>query len=163
MTQVSARDIAFRLARAVESGAIQMHMQPVVSLPSFSVVGCEALARWTDPELGRVPPDRFIRVAEQSGLIVELGRQVLRQACAVASTWQHLPRGRAVSVNVSAVQLAAPDFTQHVAKALADSGLPPHRLALELTVTAALRDMEATYAQLSELRSMGRAPRAGSR
>jgi PAS domain S-box-containing protein len=156
MTQAaSARDIAVRLARAVESRAIQVHMQPVVSLPSLRVVGCEALARWTDPELGSVPPDRFIRVAEESRLIVDLGRQVLRQACTIAATWQHLSRPRWVSVNVSAVQLSEPDFAEVVARALTDSGLPPDRLILELTETAVLKDLEGSAARLTELRTMG--------
>jgi PAS domain S-box-containing protein len=152
---VSTHHIAARLAAAVESGAIRVHMQPVVSLPSLRVVGCEALARWTDPELGRVPPDRFIRVAEESRLIVELGRQVLAEACSTAATWQHLPGGRVVSVNVSAVQLAEPDFTHDVARALADSGLPPDRLVLELTETAVLGDLEGAATQLGQLRTMG--------
>jgi PAS domain S-box-containing protein len=152
---VSTHAIAARLATAVQSGSIQVHMQPVVSLPSLHVQGCEALARWTDPELGPVPPDRFIRVAEECGLIVELGRQVLRQACSVATTWQHLRGGRVVSVNVSAVQLAEPDFTHQVARALAESGLAPDRLLLELTETAVLADLEGAAAQLRELRTMG--------
>ncbi|HET8614518.1 MAG TPA: EAL domain-containing protein [Actinomycetales bacterium] len=151
----STQELAARLADAVRSGAIRVHMQPVVSLPSMRVVGCEALARWTDPVLGTVPPDRFIRVAEERGHIVELGRHVLNEACAVAATWQHLPEGRFVSVNVSALQLAEPGFTREVARALTDSGLPPHRLVLELTETAALGDVEGTAAQLGELRTMG--------
>lgn len=156
MADVASRDeIASHLPGAVASGSIRVHMQPIVSLPSLQVVGCEALARWTDPELGRVPPDRFIRVAEELGLIVALGRQVLHEACSVASTWQHLPGGRSVSVNVSAVQLAEPDFPSDVARALAASGLPPDRLTLELTETAALRDVERTAAQLGEVRTMG--------
>jgi len=152
---VSPHQLATRLAVAVQSGAIHPHMQPVVSLPSLRVVGCEALARWTDPELGRVPPERFIRVAEQSGLIVQLGRRILAEACATAATWQHLPGGRTVSVNVSAVQLAEPDFTHDVAQALVESGLPPDRLILELTETAVLGDLEGAAAQLGQLRTMG--------
>ncbi len=152
---VSARDIASRLAQAVDSGVIHAHMQPVVSLPSLAVSGCEALARWTDPELGPVPPDRFIRVAEESGLIVELGRQVLREACGIAATWQHLPGGRFVSVNVSAVQLAEPDFVHDVALVLTETGLPPERLVLEVTETAALHDIDESAVQLGALRTMG--------
>lgn len=151
----SARDIASRLTQAVAAGDIHVHMQPVVSLPSMQVSGCEALARWTDPVLGSVPPDRFIRVAEESRLIVDLGRQVLRQACAIAATWQHLRGPRWVSVNVSAVQLSEPDFAEDVARALTDSGLPPNRLILELTETAVLKDLEASAALLTELRAMG--------
>lgn len=155
MNVTSTADMAARLSQAVRSGAIDLHMQPQVSLPTLQVVGCEALSRWTDPHLGSVPPDRFIRVAEQTGLIVELGRQVLRRACAIATTWQHLPGGRSVSVNVSAVQLAEPDFVRQVAQALADTGLSPDRLVLELTETAALDDIERTAPQLGELRTMG--------
>jgi PAS domain S-box-containing protein len=154
-SDVSARDIASRLTQAVAAGDIRVHMQPVVSLPSMRVSGCEALARWTDPELGSVPPDRFIRIAEESRLIVDLGRQVLRQACAIAATWQHLRGARWVSVNVSAVQLSEPDFAEDVARALTHSGLPPNRLILELTETAVLKDLEASAAQLTELRAMG--------
>jgi PAS domain S-box-containing protein len=152
---MSARDIAARLERAVESGAIHVHMQPVVSLPTLHVSGCEALARWTDPELGPVPPDRFIRIAEETGLIVELGRQVLREACGIATTWQHLPGGRFVSVNVSAVQLAEPDFERDVARALTETGLPPERLVLEVTETAALTDIDGSAERLGALRTMG--------
>ena len=156
MTDVaSTQVIADRLAAAVHSGSIQVHMQPVVSLPALRVQGCEALARWTDPQLLAGPTGQVHPRGRGVGADRELGRQVLRRACSVATTWQHLPRGRMVSVNVSAVQLAEHGFTHEVARALADSGLSPDRLLLELTETALLRDPDGAAAQLAGLRTMG--------
>jgi PAS domain S-box-containing protein len=120
------------------------------------VVGVEALARWDDPELGTVPPDRFIAVAERGGLIFDLGDQLLRRACREAA---HRP-GREgadllVSVNVSAMQLAEPHFVRDVADVLGSTGMPPANLCLEITETAAMDDLEATAARLRELRALG--------
>ena len=146
-----------RLRHAIERGELTLAYQPVVSLPSGQVTGVEALARWDDPELGSVPPDDFIPVAEQSGLVVDLGRWVLDAACREAAGWPIGPSGLAptVAVNVSPVQLAQRGFVDDVTAALAGSGLAPERLCLEITETAAITDLAATAARLGELGQLG--------
>ncbi|MFQ1000688.1 EAL domain-containing protein [Modestobacter sp. SSW1-42] len=146
-----------RLRQAIESQALQLHYQPVVSLPSAQVIGVEALARWEDEELGRVAPDRFIPLAERTGLIVDLGRWVLQTACREAAGWAAGPSGLlpTVAVNVSPVQLAQRGFIDDVTAALTDSGLAPDRLCLEITETAAITDLDATAARLAQVRDLG--------
>jgi diguanylate cyclase (GGDEF)-like protein/PAS domain S-box-containing protein len=146
-----------RLRHAIESEALELHYQPVVSLPSAQVTGVEALARWTDAELGRVAPDRFIPLAERTGLIVDLGRWVLHTACREAAGWTAGPSGLlpTVAVNVSPVQLAQRGFIDDVTAALALSGLAPDRLCLEITETAAITDLAATAARLAQVRDLG--------
>jgi PAS domain S-box-containing protein len=146
-----------RLRIALARSRITLHYQPLVELPSGRVMGVEALARWDDPELGVVPPDRFIAVAERSGLIVELGGQVLRRACREASR-RRPARSDAdllVSVNVSALQLAEPGFVREVADVLHASGMAPANLCLEITETAAMHDLAETADRLRELRALG--------
>jgi diguanylate cyclase (GGDEF)-like protein/PAS domain S-box-containing protein len=146
-----------RLRQAIESQGLQLHYQPVVSLPSAQVTGVEALARWEDAELGRVAPDQFIPLAERTGLIVDLGRWVLQTACREAAGWAAGPSGLlpTVAVNVSPVQLAQRGFIDDVTAALSDSGLTPDRLCLEITETAAITDLDATAARLSQVRDLG--------
>jgi diguanylate cyclase (GGDEF)-like protein/PAS domain S-box-containing protein len=146
-----------RLRQAIESQSLELHYQPVVSLPSGQVTGVEALARWTDEELGRVAPDRFIPLAERTGLIVDLGRWVLQTACREAAGWAAGPSGLppTVAVNVSPVQLAQRGFIDDVTAALTDSGLAPDRLCLEITETAAITDLAATAARLAQVRDLG--------
>ncbi len=146
-----------RLRSAIEHGGLSLHHQPVVALPSGQVTGVETLARWNDPELGCVPPDVFIPVAEQTGLIVDLGRWVLQTACREAAGWPTGPSGLAptVAVNVSPVQLAQRGFLGDVTGALGASGLSPERLCLEITETAAITDLVTTAARLGELRELG--------
>lgn len=143
-----------RLRSAVAGERLRLHYQPVVELPSGRVLGVEALARWDDDELGSVPPDLFIPLAERSGLIVELGRWVLHAACRRAATWEG-SGALAVAVNVSPLQLAEASFTDDVVAALAASGLPPARLTLEITETTVVADVEATVARLWQLRHLG--------
>jgi len=146
-----------RLRHAIENASLTLHYQPVVGLPSGQITGVEALARWEDPELGSVPPDQFIPVAERSGLIVDLGRWVLGTACEEAARWPTGVSGvpPTVAVNVSPVQLAERGFVDDVRNALAASGLTPCRLILEITETAAITDLPATAARLQELRALG--------
>ncbi|TBW39026.1 EAL domain-containing protein [Siculibacillus lacustris] len=126
-----ARDLRCALAG---EGGLAVHYQPQIDLATGRVCGFEALARWTHPRLGNVPPIEFIRVAESSHLICDLGTWILREAAGQAKAW--LAAGEPackVSVNVSAAQIWASDFAADVARVLAETGLPPHLLCLELT------------------------------
>nr|WP_269783629.1 EAL domain-containing protein [Melaminivora jejuensis] len=126
---------------AIQEGQLQLHYQPQIDLASGLVVGAEALMRWHHPTLGAVAPQRFIAIAEQSGLINELGAWALRQACRDARHW--LDQGFAgvpVSVNVSSMQLQCGTIERDIATALAESGLPASALELELTESLLLAD-----------------------
>ncbi|MFD2093524.1 EAL domain-containing protein [Blastococcus deserti] len=146
-----------RLRAAVDGGGLTLRYQPVVALPSGQVTGVEALARWHDEELGEISPDEFVPLAERTGLIVDLGRWVLRTACHEAARWPVVVAGPAasVAVNVSPVQLGQRDFVGDVVAALRASGLEPPRLCLEITETAAITDLASTAARLEELRRLG--------
>ncbi len=155
-TTQARRHMERALRTAIETGGLAIHYQPVVELPSGRVSGVEALARWNDPVLGNVPPDQFIPLAEQTGLILDLGEWVLRTACHQAATsTAGVTQDLTVAVNVSPVQLAQPGFVAVVQAALADSGLPPSRLCLEITETAAIAHLTETTASLRELRRAG--------
>ncbi|MDN3591574.1 bifunctional diguanylate cyclase/phosphodiesterase [Methylobacterium adhaesivum] len=132
----------------------QFHIvyQPIMSLPSDRVVSFEALIRWTHPHRGAVSPTEFIPLAEENGLIVQIGKWVLEQACLEAASW---PDEQHLAVNVSAVQLRSPLLLIHVADALARSGLAPHRLELELTETALVEDGHQIAHTLNALRQLG--------
>jgi PAS domain S-box-containing protein len=145
-----------RLRMAVERHLVHLHYQPVVDLSTGRMVGVEALARWHDPELGTVGPDRFVPLAEATGLIVELGRWVLDQACRRAARWP-VADGAALlmSVNVSPVQLREASFVDDLRAALDRSGLSPDRLCLEITETAMVTDVDDAAATLQKLRDLG--------
>lgn len=127
-------DLARHLRHAVEAGTLEAHYQPQVDLRTGRVAGFEALLRWTHPERGPISPAEFIPIAESSGLIVDLGLWVLREACRQGRAWLDagLPR-RSVSVNVSPAQIWNVDFETAVAAALAETGFPAELLCLELT------------------------------
>ena len=131
--------------------------QPIFALPDPTIVFVESLARWVHPERGSVAPAVFIPIAESTGVVRDIGRFVLEQACFRASTWSgqdgHGPP--VVSVNVSVSQLGDDELIADVTRALERSGLPPQRLALEITESMALDDPEATVAYLQRLRSLG--------
>ena len=142
-----------RLMRALREDRLQVHYQPIVRLPDGEVVGYEALCRWTDTELGPVPPATFIAVAEADGLICELGDWVLRQAIDAAIAW-----GRpelTVAVNVAARQLSDDALVATVAEELRRSGLAAERLTLEITETAAMVNNESAIGNLRALRGLG--------
>jgi diguanylate cyclase (GGDEF)-like protein len=130
----------------------RLHYQPIVSMSDNEVVAYEALLRWHHPEKGNIPPLDFIPLAEENGFIVELGAWVLNEACRQAATWNNNIR---VSVNLSAVQIKSPQLLPVVVKALADSGLLPHRLDLEVTETALVEDKDAAFATLRALKALG--------
>jgi len=144
------------LCRALDQGELDLHYQPQLDLAGNRVIAAEALVRWTHPELGPVPPDRFIPLAEETGLIVPIGTWVLEQACHRAAAWQREGlAGIGVAVNLSAVQLARDDLVQTVTAALAASGLPPSCLELELTESILIRDAEQRLATLARIKALG--------
>ncbi|MCP3373853.1 bifunctional diguanylate cyclase/phosphodiesterase [Bradyrhizobium cajani] len=140
------------LRQALVNGGFEIHYQPLVDLRSGAVSGCEALLRWRHPERGMVSPAEFIPVAEDTGLINELGDWVLRMACNEAATW---PAHVRVAVNVSPVQLKCDTLALRIAGALAASGLAPSRLELEITEAVLIRDDEAALSILHQLRAIG--------
>ncbi len=140
------------LRQALADGGFEIHYQPVVDLRRDEVSGCEALLRWRHPERGMISPAEFIPVAEDTGLINELGDWVLRTACAEAATW---PDHIRLAVNVSPVQLKCQTLALKIAGALAASGLKPRRLELEITEAVLIRDDEAALAILHQLRAVG--------
>ncbi|MDR3493624.1 MAG: EAL domain-containing protein [Ancalomicrobiaceae bacterium] len=140
------------LRLAIDMEAIQPHYQPIVDLTTAAIVGYEALARWTHPTLGAVPPSRFIPLAEELGLMRELTDQLLRRACADACNW---PERVYLSFNISPIQLRDRGLGLSVMAALADAGLPPRRLELEITEGALVQDFALARKVLSELRLCG--------
>ena len=122
---------------------------------SGRLVRFEALCRWTSSELGPIPPDRFIPIAEQTGLISEIGRLVLVDALREAKAWTEAGRNIGVAVNISPMQFMRPDFPQTVTELLALSNLPPALLELEITEGIFIRDLNLAVARISELRNLG--------
>ena len=146
------------LQRAIEHNQLDLNFQPIVDLGSGSVTGVEALVRWHHPERGLLGPDQFISLAEESGLIVPLGRWVLREACSRARLLQvRRPEmgSLGMSVNLSAKQIQQPDLIDDVKKALADSGLNPNCLTLEITESMLMVDTDSTIAKLNALKDLG--------
>jgi EAL domain-containing protein (putative c-di-GMP-specific phosphodiesterase class I) len=145
-----------RLRRALERDEFQLHYQPQVDLGSGRIIGMEALLRWTSPDLGPVSPGKFIPIAEESGLIVQIGAWVLRTACRQNRSWQArgLPEVP-VAVNLSALQFARGDLLDTVERALDDSRLPARFLELELTESILLHDADNIMASLRRLKTLG--------
>ena len=144
------------LRRALEKKELFLVYQPQMEVASGKITGLEALLRWQHPELGLVPPDRFIRIAENSGLIIPIGEWVLRAACSQARRWQDegIP-AVVVAVNVSAVQFRQPGFCELIKRVLEETGLAPQYLGLELTEGLLLADADVTFAVLQDLKAMG--------
>ncbi|MFV0662239.1 putative bifunctional diguanylate cyclase/phosphodiesterase [Denitromonas sp.] len=144
------------LRHAVERRELFLEFQPVIDAKSGRVVSAEALVRWNHPRLGRVPPDRFINLADETGLIVEIGSWVLEEACRCCRGW-HVAGfpGMSVSVNVSAVQFGQPRLLEAVRDALGSSSLSPKSLMLEITESSLMQDAESTAGMLRALRNMG--------
>ncbi len=148
---VRRRMLEAALRRAVLREEVGVAYQPIYAEDGATVLGVEALARWDDADLGPVPPSEFIPIAEETGLIVRLGEQVLRKAVAYASGFDHL----SVAVNVSAQQIHNADVVATVAAVLAESGLPPHRLEIELTESILIADEERADQQIKGLQALG--------
>ena len=153
-------DAAIQHRRAIEAGLrqalarneLRLVFQPLVGLKENRVTCLEALLRWDHAERGTVPPSEFIPVAEETGLIVSIGEWVLREACRAAAGWPTLAR---VAVNLSPVQFKNRRLFETVQQALADAGLPPTRLELEITESLLLNDNEHTLQTLHRLRALG--------
>ena len=144
------------LRLALKKKELFLAYQPQMNIATGRITGLEALLRWQHPELGLVPPDRFIRIAENSGLIVPIGEWVLRTACSQARKWQDegIP-AVSVAVNVSAIQFRQEAFCGLVRKVLQETGLPPQYLELELTESLLLANAELMLSVVKELRDMG--------
>lgn len=144
------------LRNALERDEFVLHYQPQVDLKSGQIVGMEALIRWNHPELGMVPPVRFVGVAEETGLIVQIGAWVMRTACAQNKAWQDagFPRLR-VAVNLSARQFGAPDLLHSLESALSDTGLDPACLEIELTESLFMSDVTPAVELLHRMKALG--------
>ncbi|MGB4334052.1 MAG: EAL domain-containing protein [Chromatiaceae bacterium] len=145
-----------RLHRALAKGEFVLHYQPQFEIPGGRLLGCEALLRWQSPTDGLIPPDAFIPLAEETGLIVPLGEWALRTACAQGQAWRAagLPT-LAIGVNLSARQLRQPDLVERVAAILAQTGLPPEWLKFELTESMIMGQGEQAPTLLRALKALG--------
>lgn len=143
---------------ALDRREFEVFYQPIVDLSSETIMGMEALIRWNHPQKGLVPPQEFIPVAEESGLIIHLGRWVLEESCKQAAIWQaafkHIDR-LSITVNIASRQFQDDDLVDMVKTALAKSGLPANCLILEITESTMLKNTDATIKKLDELKSVG--------
>ena len=157
--EVSARDDrAAALRRALDLGHFSVVYQPIVSLETGRICGFEALTRWDDPDRGPVSPVEFIPEAEETGVIVELGRWVLRQACRQLNSWQgELADGRhlSIAVNVSQHQLAHPTFVKEIRQVLRETGIKAADLKLEITESVIMEKPDEVADVLGQLRALG--------
>jgi EAL domain-containing protein (putative c-di-GMP-specific phosphodiesterase class I) len=156
VTEQLKRETALRYA--LERDELRLHYQPVVELATGRVVGLEALVRWAHPDQGILPPANFIRLAEETGLILPLGDWALRSACRWVREWRAASPGApplVVGVNLSARQFSEPSLVREVTDALGETGLAPHRLELEITETVAMSDRADTRRTLNALKRLG--------
>jgi diguanylate cyclase len=158
MTEAALRRLSLEshLRKAIEYDELELHYQPLFDLGTGKFCGAEALLRWDSKELGKIFPDEFIPLAEESGLIVSVGEWVLRKACSQASQWisQGISFGR-VAINISATQLLHKDFASRLKEILAETGLAPHLLELELTETTLISDESCVLDVLITLKQIG--------
>jgi diguanylate cyclase (GGDEF)-like protein/PAS domain S-box-containing protein len=144
------------LWRAAQRGEFRLCYQPQVELGSGRLIGMEALIRWQHPRRGLVSPAEFIPLAEETGLILQIGRWVVAEACRQAKDWQdRLPNPPGVTVNLSARQFRDPNLVNDIARVLRDTGLQPSRLCLEITETVVMEQAETTVATLRNLKALG--------
>ncbi|WP_029457287.1 sensor domain-containing protein [Solidesulfovibrio alcoholivorans] len=146
------------LRQALTAGELLLHYQPIVDVQHGGIEGFEALVRWDHPTRGLVPPVQFIPLAEETGLILPLGRFVIAEACRQLRDWQRdypFARGLSVSVNVSCRQFVKDGLVEHVAQVLAETGLPPDCLKLEITESVLMHDARHTAKELSRLKALG--------
>jgi diguanylate cyclase (GGDEF)-like protein len=152
---VARLDTERSLRLALERDEFELYYQPEISVRTGERCGVEALIRWHDPQRGMVPPDDFIPVAEDSGLIVPIGEWVLREACLQVNRWRGALDVPVVWVNISAVQLGYSDFANRVATILGETGTPPECIGLEITESALMTDAESATRILEALKALG--------
>jgi diguanylate cyclase (GGDEF)-like protein/PAS domain S-box-containing protein len=157
MHEDAARRLELRsdLANALDRDELKLVYQPMIELSTREIVAAEALLRWHHPEHGIVSPLEFIPLAEETGLIVRIGRWVLNEACRVAASWPDNGTPLQINVNVSGAQIAGDDVVDAVSSALDATGLPPERLVLELTESVLLDDFERVTPTLADLKALG--------
>jgi EAL domain-containing protein (putative c-di-GMP-specific phosphodiesterase class I) len=146
------RELERDLRLALTQGEFELQYQPFIDLERMQICGAEALIRWRHPARGLVSPDRFIPIAEETGLIVDIGTWAMHEACAEAARW---PRGMKVAVNLSPVQFTNSRLVEMVCDALSKSGLAVDRLELEVTESVLLEDNPATLSALRRLHDLG--------
>ena len=149
-------DMEGNLRRALERDELEVYYQPIVSLATGGVVGAEALLRWKHPRIGMIPPSEFIPLAEETGLIIQIGDLVLHQVCHQIRAWRDagLPPLH-VAINISARQFRQEDLAGHVRSVLAETGLDGSALEFELTESMVMHDIENTLLTLRELKALG--------
>jgi diguanylate cyclase (GGDEF)-like protein/PAS domain S-box-containing protein len=143
------------LRKALERGELQLHFQPEIEVATGDIVRFEALLRWSHEGIGEIPPAKFIPLAEETGLIVPIGTWVLAEACRYGRRLMDSGSAAGIAVNVSIMQFCRPDFEDVVAAALAESGLPPQRLDLELTETVVTLGIDDVKRKIARLRALG--------
>ena len=153
---ISRLDMEAALRRALERGEFLLHLQPKIELPSQRTVGAEALVRWQNPHVGLIHPIEFIRLAEETGLILPLGEWVLEEACRQQVLWQQQGLGHLkMAINMSARQFRQEDLAERIAAAFSRTGANPHQFILELTESMVMHDMESTLVALRALKTLG--------
>jgi diguanylate cyclase (GGDEF)-like protein/PAS domain S-box-containing protein len=155
---VNALSIEQELSQGVDRGELRLYYQPLVSLNTGGVVGAEALIRWEHPERGLLTPDKFLPVAEESGLIVQVGAWAVGEACRRLRDWDRRnggPSSFSLAVNLSARELTHPDVVPTVLNAVRRSALEPHRLTIEVTESTAMADRDSGFRALRELSEAG--------
>ncbi len=151
--EIQARQaIEVDLRIAIAEQQLELHYQPIINLKDNTIIGFEALARWNHPVMGPIPPDKFIPIAEDTGLIMVLGEWALKEACSQAMKW---PSEIGVAVNLSPLQFGSVDLVKMVETILVDTGLAPARLELEITEGLLMRNTESTVATLHGLKKLG--------
>jgi diguanylate cyclase (GGDEF)-like protein len=155
LTVARRHQVRVGLQRAISQGEFVVHYQPVLDTTTGGIIGTEALVRWKDPARGLTPPVEFVGVAEETGLIVPIGRYVLREACRQGAKWSVATPGLRVFVNLSPRQLTDPDLVGDVQEALTVSGLAQEQLFLEVTETAMMQDIDEAKRALDALKRVG--------
>ncbi len=150
-------ELESNLRQVVTRQELRLHYQPVVSLKTAQVVDFEALVRWQHPEMGLVPPGKFIPVAEETGLIVEIGAWVIEEGCRQLQRWHKagLPQSMSVTVNLSTRQLSAPNIVEEIVRIGSETGLTLNHLKLEITESAVIEQPERAAETLKELKRLG--------